>query len=78
MDDLNQKKRVKITHFINPNRFYLYNLEHSAELNCLRQLEQSLQNYCAEKKQKLQTEQDVERKLAKNDVSKTFEITRAF
>lgn len=40
-------KRVKVTHIINPNRFYLLEVERSEEIEVLQKVENELQKYCS-------------------------------
>ena len=42
-----QKKRVRVTHIINPNRFFLLDVERSEEIKVLQKVENELQKYCS-------------------------------
>lgn len=61
--DCFQNITAKITHVINPNRFYIFDMERSAEILVLRDLELKLQRYCSSYDFHKQI-----RKLQENDV----------
>lgn len=41
--------RVIVTHFINPNRFFVCNVSRKDEVDALRLIEWQLQSYCKKK-----------------------------
>lgn len=61
---MNQKKRVRVTHVINPNRFYLLDFERLEGIKVLQMVEEELQKYCS-------YEEKQDHYPKKNDVSAT-------
>lgn len=58
------RMQVIVTHFINPNRFYVCDLTRKTELDAIRRIEIKLQDYCADHKQL--------EHVSKGDVRKTL------
>lgn len=59
--------QIVVTHFINPNRFYVCNLTRKNDLDAIREIEIQLQDYCANHKNSPQIYS-----VNKGDVRKTL------